>query len=228
MFSTVLQLKVFFLKNDLKLNHNPIRSFVPKMSDLILASSSDIRASLLESAGLTIEVAPARLDEESIKASMTEAEAPPRDLADALAEAKAQKIANRFPNHRVLGCDQVLTFEGKTLSKPKSRDEAYNQLQSLRGKTHSLLSAAVLYEAQQPVWRHVSIARLTMRSFSEAYVDAYLDRNWPDVGSSVGGYKLESEGVRLFSQIQGDHFTILGLPLIPLLNHLSTNGNIPA
>lgn len=196
--------------------------------DLILASGSEIRASLLRSAGLNVASEPARIDEDMIRESLLAEGATPRDIADTLAEAKAQKVSGRHPSGLVLGCDQVLAFKGAILSKPASRQEARGQLVSLRGETHQLLSAAVIYEEGKPVWRHVGTARLTMRTFSDAYLDAYLDRNWPDVGSSVGGYKLEKEGVRLFARIEGSHFTILGLPMLELLNFLSVRGTIPS
>ncbi len=196
--------------------------------DLILASGSQIRAKLLRAAGLTVTASPARIDEDSIKASLLAEDIPPRDIADALAEAKASKIAARFPDARVLGCDQVLAFDERILDKPATRAKARSQLVTLRNRRHHLFSAAVLYEAGTPVWRHVDRADLTMRRFSDAYLDAYLERNWPGIGESVGGYKLEEEGSRLFARIDGDHFTILGLPLLPLLNFLSTRGTIPA
>jgi septum formation protein len=196
--------------------------------DLILASGSEIRASLLRSAGLNVASEPARIDEDMIRESLLAEGATPRDIADTLAEAKAQKVSGRHPSGLVLGCDQVLAFKGAIFSKPASREEARGQLVSLRGETHQLLSAAVIYEEGKPVWRHVGTARLTMRAFSDAYLDAYLDRNWPDVGSSVGGYKLEKEGVRLFARIEGSHFTILGLPMLELLNFLSVRGTIPS
>ena len=168
----------------------------------------------------------ARVDEEAIRQSLTAEGATPHDLADTLAEMKARRIADRHPDQLVLGADQVLDFGGSAWAKPETRDEAARQLGQLSGKTHRLLSAAVLYDRGQPVWRHVGVARLTMRPHSPAYLEGYLDRNWPGVADSVGAYKLEQEGVRLFSAIEGDYFTILGLPLLPLLSYLGQRGFI--
>ena len=197
-------------------------------SDLVLASGSQTRAELLRNAGLAIAVESPRVDEDAIKAGLQEEGASPRDIADTLAEAKAQKVARKHPETLVLGCDQVLDFDRRILSKPETRDDARAQIEMLRGQTHRLLSAAVLYHEGRPIWRHVGTARLTMREVSDGYMAGYLDRNWPDIATSVGGYKLESEGVRLFSKIEGDHFTILGLPLLELLSFLSIRGSIPA
>ncbi|MGR3494494.1 Maf family protein [Citreimonas sp.] len=196
-------------------------------SDLILASGSEIRRRMLESAGLTLRIDSPRVDEESIREAMAAESASPRDTADTLAEAKASKVAARHPEARVLGCDQVLDLDREVLSKPSTRDEAADQLRRLRGKTHRLLSAAVLFEGAEPVWRHVGTARLTMRPVSDTFIDAYLDRNWPAVGDSVGAYKIEEEGVRLFAHLQGDLFTIQGLPLLEFLNFLTDRGSIP-
>lgn len=195
--------------------------------DLILASASPVRAELLRQAGVVIRVQPARIDEESVKTAMTADAFSHRDIADALAEAKARKQSQKFPEQLVLGCDQVLSFGDKILSKPVNPADLATQLRMLRGKTHDLYSAAVLYKAGEPQWRHIGQARLTMRPLSDQYVDAYVDRNWPDVSGSAGGYKIEAEAIRLFSRIEGSHYAILGLPLIELLNHLSRIGYLP-
>ncbi len=195
---------------------------------ILLASASEIRLALLRAANVPATARPARIDEDSIRAALEAEGAPPRDLADMLAEMKARKIAEKQPGALVLGCDQVLEMKGRIFAKPKSLGDAHAQLRDLRGQTHRLLSAAVLYENGQPVWRHVGQARLTMRDFSDSYLDDYLARNWDSIRHAVGCYKLEEEGIRLFSAVEGDHFTILGLPLLPLLSYLGARGLIPA
>ncbi len=198
------------------------------MTPLLLASQSAIRLTLLRNAGLTVQAHPARIDEDALRAALQAEAATPRDIADALAEAKALKLAQRHPDALVLGCDQVLALGSRIFAKPQSRDEARAQLDALSGHTHQLLSALVLYDKGEPIWRHVGVARLTMRQASPDYLECYLDRTWPEVSHSVGGYQLESEGIRLFSEVEGDYFTILGLPLLPFLNYLSLRGFIPS
>jgi len=195
---------------------------------LVLASGSATRADMLRAAGLAFEVVVPRVDEEALKAGLLAEGASARDVADALAEMKAARVSGRRPEALVLGCDQTLSCEGRLFSKPASPEEAREQLRALMGRTHKLHSAAVIFQGEQPVWRHVSEARLTMERLSDAWLDGYVARNWDSLRHSVGGYRIEEEGVRLFSRIAGDHFTILGLPLLPLLSFLSVRGTIPS
>jgi len=191
---------------------------------VILASGSPIRRHLLETAGLAFEVMPAAVDEAAIREGLAAEGAPPEEIAEALAAFKAERVAGKAPDALVIGCDQVLAHRGHLLSKPASPDEARAQLRALRGGRHQLLSAVVIYDDLRPLWRHVGHVTLTMRPFSDAYLDDYLERNWESVRESVGAYKLEEEGVRLFSRIEGDYFDVLGLPLLPLLTFLTTRG----
>lgn len=193
---------------------------------LILASASDIRATLLRNAGVPFSVQAARIDEEAIRASPSAQNATPRDLADTLAEHKARHIAEQQPEALVLGCDQIAELNGLILTKPDTPETAVRQLAGLAGQTHRLLSAAVICEAGRPVWRHVGSVRLTMRSLSDAYIEDYVARNWNSIRHAVGAYKLEEEGVRLFSRIDGDYFTVLGLPMIELLSYLMERGDL--
>ncbi|MCF6444625.1 nucleoside triphosphate pyrophosphatase [Nereida sp. MMG025] len=194
--------------------------------DLILASKSQIRAELLENAGLTISILSAPVDEDMIKDALLSDGVAPRDIADALAEAKAKRVATKGHDGLVLGCDQVLALEDQLFSKPQTPQDAKDQLQSLSAKRHQLYSAAVLYEDGKPVWRQVSRCDMRMRQLSSAYIESYVARNWEDIRHCVGCYQLEAEGARLFSQIQGDYFAVLGLPLVELLSFLVLRGDI--
>jgi septum formation protein len=194
---------------------------------IILASTSQIRSKLLDGAGVSHDVVASRIDEDSVKKALEAEGAPPRDIADTLAEMKARKIAEKGQGGLVIGCDQVLSLKGEVLSKPKTIEDARGQLNALRGETHQLLSAAVIYEDLKPVWRHVGVARLSMRDFSDDYCDDYLARNWDSIRWAVGGYKIEEEGIRLFRMVQGDTFTIQGLPLLELLSYLTLRGTLP-
>ncbi|KAF0676316.1 Maf family protein [Profundibacterium mesophilum] len=195
---------------------------------IILASASESRRQLLANAGVPFEAVRPMVDEDAIKAALQAEGALPRDIADALAEAKARKVSAKHPGALVLGCDQVLEHRGDTLSKPGSPDAARAQITRLSGDRHSLLSAIVAYEDGAPVWRHVGVVRLSMRTLGAPYIDDYVARNFESIRHSVGGYKLEEEGARLFTQIDGDYFTVLGLPMLPLLSWLILRGILPA
>ena len=193
---------------------------------LRLASASPIRLHLLQAAGLAVTADRPRIDEDTIRTALQSDGATPRDIADTLAEMKARKIADRHPTDLVIGCDQVLALDQTVFAKPQTADDARHHLRQLRGQTHCLFSAIVAYENAEPVWRHIGEASLTMHPISDSYLDDYVTRNWDSIRHAVGCYKLEEEGIRLFSTLTGDYFTILGLPLMPLLAWLRTRGMI--
>jgi septum formation protein len=195
---------------------------------IILASGSDIRAELLKNAGLTFDAVTARVDEDAVRASLQAEQASPRDVADTLAEMKAQRVAAKHPEALVIGCDQVLALGQETFNKPQTPQEALSQLKVLRGQKHQLLSAAVIYGEGKPLWRHVGTVRLHMRDASDEYLADYVNRNWDSIRHAVGAYKLEEEGVRLFTRIEGDYFNVLGLPLLELLSYLTLRGTLPS
>jgi septum formation protein len=161
-----------------------------------------------------------------IKQSLEAEQVKPRDIADTLAEMKARKVSEKHPDALVLGCDQVLDHRGQLLSKPETPDAARAQLRALRGGRHMLFSAAVIVENGKPIWRHIGQVRMLMRAVSDPYIDGYVERNWESIRDSVGGYKLEEEGVRLFTRVDGDYFTVLGMPLLELLAYLTLRGDL--
>jgi len=199
------------------------------MTAFILASQSASRRAMLEAAGVPFTAEAARVDEDAIKHAMLAEGTDGRRLADALAEMKAIKVSQRHPGALVLGCDSTVTAaDGDLIDKAETREEAAAQLRSLAGTTHRITSAAVVSQNGAPIWRHIDTAKLTMRSFSDAFLDSYLEAEWPAIGGCVGGYRLEGIGAQLFSRIEGDHFTILGLPLLPLLEWLRVRGVLVA
>lgn len=195
---------------------------------LVLASRSRSRIALLEGAGLTFATEPSDVDERAVEEPLLAAGASPGAIALHLAEAKALDVGARRPGDLVLGCDQTLGLDGERFVKPENRAAARAQLERLRGHTHELHSALALVEDGAVVWRHVSVAAMTMRPFTDAFLDAYCDRAGDAVLASVGCYQLEGIGITLFEAIEGDYFTILGLPLLPLLAELRRRGDLPA
>jgi septum formation protein len=194
---------------------------------LVLASQSSARKALLDAAGVPFTAQAAGVDEDAAKAALSQQNVTGRQLADALAELKAIKVSQRNPTALVLGCDStVVDAAGEPIDKAESRQDSAAQLRRLAGTTHALHSAAVVAQGGVPIWRCVDTAKLTMRTFSDIFVEAYLDAEWPAIGACVGGYRLEGMGVQLFSRIEGSHFTILGLPLLPLLDWLRARGVI--
>ena len=189
---------------------------------LLLASASAVRGMLLEAAGIPVEIKPALIDERAIEALAGAVAA--SDAAALLAREKARAVAAAHPGRTVLGADQTLSLSERRFSKAPDRATARAQLAALRGRTHTLHSAVALVRDDKVLFEHVGIARLTMRGFSDAFLDNYLDVVGSAVLTSVGGYQLESVGIQLFDKIEGDHSTILGLPLLPLLQWLRDNG----
>ncbi|WP_419807722.1 Maf family protein [Sphingomonas sp.] len=190
---------------------------------LILASQSASRRAMLAAAGVPFTAETAGVDEDAAKAAL--ADLSPRDLADALAELKALKVSARHPDALVLGSDSVVALsDGTLLDKPESREQAADHLTRMSGGTHKLWSAAVIAEGGRPVWRHVDAATLHVRTLSYGFIDRYLDAEWPAVGGCVGVFRIEGSGVQLFDRIEGSHFTVLGLPLIPVLGFLRVRG----
>lgn len=201
------------------------------MHPLVLASGSVTRARLLREAGVTIEIVKPSVDEDEIKTSFKAEGAGVEDTAIALAEMKAMSVARRLPLQGdvfVLGSDQMLDCGGQWFDKPSDRDAARAQLVALRGHKHQLVSAAVLLKNGQRIWHHLDRAELTMRDFSDTFLEAYLDAAGEAILGSVGAYHLEGNGAQLFSRVRGDFFTILGLPLLPVLAILREHGMVAA
>jgi septum formation protein len=191
---------------------------------LMLASKSAARRALLEAAGVPIEIEAADIDERGIemRAGLTD----PDGVAALLAGEKAKAVAGKHPDRMVLGADQTLARGTRRFSKAADRKGAREQIAALRGKTHALHSAVAVVQGGAVVFEHVDAAHLTMRNFSDAFLDSYLDAVGANAMTSVGGYQLEGLGLQLFERVEGDHFTVLGLPLIPLLDWLRRAGHL--
>jgi len=189
---------------------------------LVLASRSDVRGKILAAAGLRFEIRPAQIEERAVEAAAGPLDAPA--AARLLARAKAQAVAATLPGRLVLGADQTLARDGQRFSKPPDRDAAAAQLRTLRGGPHALHTAMALVRDGAVLFEYLDMAELTMRAFSDAFLDDYLDMMGDSATASVGGYQLEGIGVHLFERVKGDYFTILGLPLLPLLAFLRDEG----
>ncbi len=191
---------------------------------LILASASPSRRQLLSSAGLVFEVEPSGVDEDEAKRSLLGERASPQTVAETLADLKAKRVSARHPAAMVIGADSTLACNGRQFDKPPTLAAARQQLLALAGQTHELCSSVVVAQGGVRLWHHNGRALLTMRPFTGSFVDAYLARAGEAVTASVGAYQLEGLGAHLFSQVDGDYFTILGLPLLPLLSFLAGHG----
>ena len=196
---------------------------------LILASQSASRRAMLDAAGVPFTALPAAIDELSFKQAMLAEDVAPRDIADRLAELKAVRVSGAQPEALVLGSDSIVVLaDGTLLDKPESRAQAHAHLTAMSGSAITLISAAVIAEAGRPVWRHVATARLHVRALSHTFLEAYLDAEWPAIAGCVGCFRIEGLGVQLFERIEGDHFTILGMPLLPVLDYCRTRGVLAA
>ncbi|MBT4770393.1 MAG: septum formation protein Maf [Rhodospirillaceae bacterium] len=194
------------------------------MKTLVLASKSPARKNVLAGAGLVFEVVPGNVDEDAIKTQMRDASASCEDAALALAEAKARDVAAKTPGCFVLGADQILECDGVWFDKPGNIETARRQLHDLSGHTHKLISALCLVYDEEKIWSHIGTAELTMRFLSDGFIDDYLEKAGVDILQSVGTYQLEGLGSQLFDSVEGDFFTVLGLPLMPLLKVLRQQG----
>ena len=193
---------------------------------IILASTSPFRRQLLEQAGLRFEAIGASIDERAIERELAASYATPEEVAASLASAKALEVAARNPGALVIGSDQTLSLGGLVFHKPADRNDARKHLQAFSANTHQLNSAVAIARDGKIVWHHVESAKMTMRHLSPAFIENYLDLVGDKILASVGAYQIEAEGIQLFEKIEGDHFTIVGLPLLPLLAALRNLGAI--
>jgi septum formation protein len=192
---------------------------------LVLASGSASRRAMLEAAGVPFSATSPGVDEDAAKAGLRANGVAPRDFADALAELKALRVSQREPDALSLGSDSLMVLaDGTILDKPTSREEAADHLRAMSGGRHAIVSAAVIAEQGRPVWRHVDRAMLHVRPLSEAFLAQYLDAEWPKIAGCAGCFRIEGPGAQLFARIDGSQFTVLGMPLLPVLDYLRVRG----
>ena len=196
--------------------------------EVVLASASRARLELLRRAGIDVRAEPARVDEAEVKAALRAENAEVTAAAETLAELKAQRVSRRAPGALVIGADQILECEGRWFDKPADRAGAAEHLRALSGKTHALVTAACVVRDGVRLWHHREAPRLTMRPLDESFIESYLDAAGPEALQTVGAYQLEGRGAQLFTKVTGDYFTILGLPLLPLLGFLREQGVLPS
>ncbi|HEU4986268.1 MAG TPA: Maf-like protein [Rhizobiaceae bacterium] len=195
-------------------------------TDIILASNSPFRKRLLENAGLEFRTVSPETDERAVETTLEGSDVTPDDVALILGEAKAQDVSQRNPDAWVIGSDQTLSLDGRIFHKPADMEDARRHLLALSGKTHQLNSAAVIARGGETVWRHVGVAHLTMRKLAPGFIGRHLAEVGDKALSSVGAYQIEGRGIQLFEKIDGDYFTIVGLPMLPLLASLRELGAI--
>ena len=191
---------------------------------IILASKSQIRSALLLKAGIEFTAIEAAIDEKEVKSSYVNEGYSARDVADVLADMKAKKLSYKYPDNLIIGCDQILEHNGQILSKAANPIDLVDQLKILRNDSHTFYSACVVYFGNKPEWRFIGSATMTMRNLSDEYIFKYVEDNWSEVKYCVGGYQIENCGISFFSKINGDYFSILGLPIVQLIDHLLNRG----
>ncbi|MCX8232112.1 MAG: Maf family protein [Alphaproteobacteria bacterium] len=198
------------------------------MTALVLASASKARSQMLRNAGIEFAVQPARVDEAAIKEGMQADGAPPVDAAQALADLKAMRVSPDDADTLVIGADQILECDGVWFDKPETLEDARNQLKTLSGRTHHLHTAASVVKEGAVIWREATNVSLTMRALTTSFITDYLEAEGDTVLQSVGAYQIEGRGAQLFAGLRGDFFSVLGLPLLPLLGFLRNHGVVPA
>lgn len=198
------------------------------MNRLVLASGSKARLTMLQNAGIDCEAVASMIDEDGYKQAMKSEGASAMEAAETLAEMKALRMYRQRPDAIVIAADQMLECNGIWFDKPQDRDQTRAQLQALRGKRHQLVSAAVVYKEGSRIWGKIDTAHLTMRNFSDDWLEWYLDQAGEEIFHCVGGYQLEGLGAQLFTEVKGDYFTVLGMPLLPLIGFLRDHGVLKA